>query len=216
MTTNNPPEIPAGDLSLTAYIAAIASKGPTPGGGSVAGIVAALAAALAEMVANLSINRPSSADNQSELDAARRRAHEIQTQCLDLAQADAAAYSAYIAATRMPRGTTGESELRGKAIQVALVCATSVPTDLVGTCIDLLEILQVIAQHGNPHALSDVGAAAHFARAAALSALAVVRANAKLVKPPEVAEATYAQALYLERVTADAANALFAALLDRS
>ena len=52
--------------SINDFVAATASKEPTPGGGAIAALTAATGAALAEMVANLTFGKKGYEDVQDE------------------------------------------------------------------------------------------------------------------------------------------------------
>ncbi len=53
--------------SVKDFVAATASKEPTPGGGAIAALTAATGAALAEMVANLTFDKKGYEDVQEEM-----------------------------------------------------------------------------------------------------------------------------------------------------
>ncbi|MDQ3044666.1 MAG: cyclodeaminase/cyclohydrolase family protein [Chloroflexota bacterium] len=201
--------------TLGSYLEAVGSGAPTPGGGSVAGIVAALAAALAEMVANLTLQHITDVERQRDVEFTRLHAHHLRTQCVTLAQADAAAYADYIAATHLCRDSPDEIEFRRAAIQVALAGASNVPMDLANACLQIFDVLQAIVPLAKPHALSDVEAAGHFAQAAAFSAIAMIRANAKLMKLADVTADAFDQAHTLERTMLSAVDSLATILAER-
>lgn len=83
---------PYADRSLAVLLTATAQRVPAPGGGATAAWTCAMAAALAGMAA-----RYASDDDDEMLDVADR-ADELRQTALDLADMDAEAYAAYLAA----------------------------------------------------------------------------------------------------------------------
>ena len=71
------------------FVAATASKEPTPGGGAIAALTAATGAALAEMVANLTFGKKGYEDVQSDMKDLQAKAESIRNRMLELSQADA-------------------------------------------------------------------------------------------------------------------------------
>ncbi len=179
------PAGPAAHESVAAYVAAVASGAPTPGGGSVVAVTGALAAALAAMVCNHTIGRPAYIEAEDDLTRARSRADAIRAHLLDLAAADEAAYGGYVAATSLPRTTEAEKASRRAAMQDALVAAADVPLAVADACADLLTLLETVATLGNKHLLSDATVAALLADAALRGALTNVRVNADQMRDPD-------------------------------
>jgi formiminotetrahydrofolate cyclodeaminase len=163
--------------TLEAFTAALASGEPVPGGGSAAAVAAALAASLSGMVVRLSLDRPafeSYAALHSEAliasDAARER-------FLALADEDAAAYSAYRAARRLPRQSPAEAAAREDATRHAARRSADVPLSVVEACCHQAELVERLAGRSNPHAASDLDCAALLLDAAARAAAANVLVN---------------------------------------
>ncbi len=175
----------ASQESVAAYAAAVASGDPTPGGGSAVAVTGALAAALAAMVCNHTIGRPAYADTEEALTRARSRADALRAHLLDLAAADEAAYSGYVAATSLPRSSEAEKVSRRAAMQDALVAAADVPLAVAVACADLLALLESVAALGNKHLLSDATVAALLAEAALRGATTNVRINADQMREPD-------------------------------
>lgn len=190
------------DQPLGAYLDAVASGAPTPGGGSVGGVSAALGAALGEMVCNLTkpkAETPGLAiELAAEIEDARARLANLRALAGVLALEDEGAYRQYRAASALARETSAEREQRVIAIQAALTIATDVPLRLAGSSLAVLETLETVARLGNRHALSDAMLAAHLARTAIDGALLNVRGNAAMLKDPAAAAAAQAVADRLE------------------
>jgi formiminotetrahydrofolate cyclodeaminase len=184
----------ADEPGLRAYVKAVASAAPTPGGGSVAAVVGALAAALGEMVVNLTVGRPAAAGAEEVLDQALERLGETRRSLLDLAVEDERAYGGYLVAASLPRFTPAEKAARTEAMQAALGSSADVPERVAGACLRLMPVLETIAQIGNKPVLSDAVVAAILAEAAVRAAIVNVRVNAHLIRDPDLSAALLARA----------------------
>src|SRR5690348_12111307 len=94
----------------------LASAAPAPGGGAAAALLAATGAALVSMVTNLTIGNPKFSDHEEHMVSVRDRVTTLRSQALQLAEADAAAFSAVIAAYKLPKETEGRSETIQRAL----------------------------------------------------------------------------------------------------
>src|SRR5256885_8793056 len=105
------------------WLDGLASAAPAPGGGAAAAVQAAVGAALLEMVCNLTIGKPRYAAVADAMTAARVEAAAARAEALELADADAKAFSAVSEAYRLPR----DQENRPARIQQALAGAAEGP-----------------------------------------------------------------------------------------
>jgi formiminotetrahydrofolate cyclodeaminase len=165
------------DLSFKELTARLASREPIPGGGSAAALAGAMGAALVSMVAELTIGRPDAEPHIDELHELRDGAVMRQGALLDLAEEDADAYAAVVAARRLPRETDGERAARAQSMRTAMVSAAEVPLRTAQVAAEVLALAQRIAPIGNPNASSDAGVAAQLASASVRGALLNVRIN---------------------------------------
>jgi glutamate formiminotransferase/formiminotetrahydrofolate cyclodeaminase len=188
---------------MQAYVDAVASANPTPGGGSVAAVVGALAAALGEMVVNLTAGE--------DLAPARTRLAQLRTTLLRAAADDEAAYATYRSATSLPRETAAAKAARTAAMQEALLVATEVPLQVARAATDVAHILEAVAGAGNPHLRTDAALGALLADVALRGALLNVRGNAALLRDSARAETYRVEADHLEEVGRGAANSAFQA-----
>ena len=94
------------------FVAATASKEPTPGGGAIAALTAATGAALAEMVANLTFSKKGYEDVQSEMKDLQAKAESIRNRMLELSQADADVFNIFMNALGLPKNTDEEKSKR--------------------------------------------------------------------------------------------------------
>jgi methenyltetrahydrofolate cyclohydrolase len=86
------------DQPLAEIVASVAARDPTPGAGPSLAWTCALAAALVEMVSAVTLRKEP--ESPTVVEARRDRAHELRTTALSLADLDAAAYQAVLAAQR--------------------------------------------------------------------------------------------------------------------
>lgn len=161
----------------TAFLNALASEAPTPGGGSVAALAGALGAALAAMVASLTIGREKYAAADTQMRHVRTEAARLQREMTDLMAQDSAAFDEVMAAYKMPRAVATDADARREAIQKALRGAIEVPIATMQRSVDVLRLSRSAAELGNANAVSDAGVAAYMAFAAAQSASLNVEIN---------------------------------------
>lgn len=174
---NSPAPPSLAELTVRDLTERLASRAPTPGGGSASALGGALAAALVEMVCELTVGKP----EYEEVDPVARQvgaaAGELRAALLAAAQEDAAAYDGVAQARRLPRETDEQKAARKVAIATASVTATEVPLRVVRLALDVLDIAARMAPIGNRNAISDAGVAALFAAAAARGAAFNVAIN---------------------------------------
>ncbi|MBN1956060.1 MAG: glutamate formimidoyltransferase [Anaerolineae bacterium] len=171
-----------------AFLDAVASDSPAPGGGSVAALAGALAAALAAMVARLTLGRRKYAAQQAEMEALVAAAERLRAALGARIAQDADAYNQVVAAYRLPRDSDAEQATRQAAVQDALAHAAEVPLATARDAVAVAELALTAARLGNPNAITDAGTAAHLARAAFEGAALNVRINAGQVADPVQAE----------------------------
>jgi formiminotetrahydrofolate cyclodeaminase len=161
---------PYRELSVAAFLEAVAAPEPAPGGGAAAATTAALGAGLVAMAARLSRAHAGDADEIAvRADALRKRA-------LALADDDATAYTAVLEAYRLPEDAAGRRE----RIKNALARACEVPLEIAEGAADVAALAADIGARGNPNLVGDAATAAHLAVAATRSAARLALINARL------------------------------------
>jgi formiminotetrahydrofolate cyclodeaminase len=199
---------------ISEWLDDLASSTPAPGGGAAAALIAATGAALLGMVTNLTIGNPRYADQEPLMTAARQKAEALRQRALQLAAADAEAFSAVIAAYKLPRGTAEEQEHRSSAVQRALVAAARVPLDLAGVAEQIIRQAESLLEGANANVISDVAVAADAARAALTSAAVNVQINIAALQDATVA-ATLGRELDGHLGAVAVADRVSAAVLER-
>lgn len=173
------------------FVAATASKEPTPGGGAIAALTAATGAALAEMVANLTVGKKGYEAVQPEMKALQVKAEEIRNRMLELSQADADVFNIFMKALGLPKNTDEEKAIRTEAIQQAYKDAAMVPFEIGGLANQIFDLAELASCKGNQNLITDGIIAAINARAAVKSAFLNVRINLSGIKDESfVAELT--------------------------
>lgn len=173
------------------FVAATASKEPTPGGGAIAALTAATGAALAEMVANLTFGKKGYEAVQTEMEALQAKAEEIRNRMLELSQADADVFNIFMKALGLPKNTNEEKAIRTAAIQQAYKDAAMVPFEIGELANQIFDLAELASRKGNQNLITDGVIAAINARAAVKSAFLNVRINLSGIKDESfVAELT--------------------------
>ena len=160
------------------FINELASKAPTPGGGGASAYCGALATALASMVGNLTVGKKTYAAVEDEVKEALIQLEEQRNKFVELIDKDAQAFEPLSRAYRLPRATFEELAHKNKVMQQALVGATEVPLEIMEICAQVITTSKFLAHNGSRLALSDVGVAVLFAKAALKGASLNVYANA--------------------------------------
>ena len=144
------------DLGLKEFLDAVPARTPAPGGGAVAAIAASLAAGLTAMAARFA---PDGWERRAEVVG---RAEELRARVEPLADADAEAYSAFMA-ERSPENVER---------------IVAVPYEIAEVAAEVGDLAALVAVEGNPNVSGDAAAGADLAAAAAAIAARMVAINA--------------------------------------
>lgn len=168
----------AGDAkAIEPFLAAVAAKSPTPGGGAVASAAGALGAALGSMVVAYSVGKKSLEPHRAALEAAATTLDGARRLLLDLAAADMEAYALVNELQKLP-----ETDAR-RATQwsVAVAAAIQAPRAMIAVAVDLLRLFERLGPISNRHLRSDLAIAAVLGEACARAGAWNVRINLALL-----------------------------------
>jgi formiminotetrahydrofolate cyclodeaminase len=170
------------DQSIESFLEALASKSPTPGGGSAVAVLGAMGAALVSMVANLTIGKKNYESVQTEMVEILQDADALRHRILGLVAADMAAFDQVMAAYGLPKETENEKAARSEAIQLGLKAATEAPLAAALLCRDVVVLCHAVAEKGNRNVISDAGVGVLSAHAGFRSAILNVRVNTGAIR----------------------------------
>jgi glutamate formiminotransferase/formiminotetrahydrofolate cyclodeaminase len=161
--------------------------GDVTGGGAAAAHAAALGAALGEMIAHLVERKAAQENAAAEAREALQELTELRARLSDAVDEDAAAFAEVLGARRMPRATDEERRARANAVEAALKGAANVPLEVARDAVRVGEILETLAELGDPAWLSDAGVGAQLALAAVAGARYNVLVNVGELEDEEFA-----------------------------
>ena len=182
------------DMTCEAFAEETASESPAPGGGSVSAYMGALGSALGTMVANLSAHKPGWDDRWEFFAEYAEKGHAVMDELLALVDEDTAAFNAIMEVFAMPKSTPEEKAARSAALQKATLNAAEIPLKTMRCAFKAFEVLDAMAEHGNPNSISDVGVGVLAVRAAMLGAMLNVKINSAGLKDREAADRLIAEA----------------------
>lgn len=175
------------DLTCEKFADVTSSESPAPGGGSISAYMGALAAALGTMVANLSAHKAGWDDRWEEFSDAAEEGRRLQEKLIQLVDKDTEAFNRIMDVFGMPKKTDEEKMARAKALEEATLYACEVPLETMAVSYSTFDLLESMAEKGNPASVSDAGVGALAARAAVLGAWLNVKINAAGLKDKEKA-----------------------------
>jgi formiminotetrahydrofolate cyclodeaminase len=158
------------------YLERLAAREPAPGGGAAAALHAAQGAALLAMVARYTTGEKYAA-HAEQVAAITAESDQLRRLALELAQADARAFTAVTDAYRMPRADGEQKAARSLAIAGALAGAARPPADVIAVAARVIALAEELLPVGNPNVVTDIAAATEAARAAATTARVNVEIN---------------------------------------
>lgn len=173
---------------LGQWVDTLASKAPVPGGGGASALGGALAAALGQMVANLTVGKKRYADVEEEMQQSLFALNILQLELMALADKDAEVFAPLAASYGMPTETEEQKAEKERVMEVNLLAASLVPLKMMEKASAVLDILGLLEEKGSRMAVSDVGVAVQFARAALNGAVMNIYINTRSMKNREKAE----------------------------
>ena len=176
------------EQTIGAFLAQLSSKAPVPGGGGASAIGGAMGNALGQMVANLTVGKKKYAQAEDEILLLKERMEALKEDFAYLADRDGEVFAPLAAAYGLPGGTEEEKAYKAAVMEENLLAASLVPVDMMKKAMEMLDILEALAEKGSRMAVSDVGVGVQFTRAALLGAVMNVYINTKSMKNREKAE----------------------------
>jgi len=181
-------------MDLRAFANETASESPAPGGGSIAAYAGALGVSLAAMVANLSAAKRGWEEQTGYFSDMASKAQALKESLLYKVDEDTRAFDAIMNAFALPKNSDQEKKARSLAIQEATKIAIEVPLQTMRLANEAFEIIQAMAEKGNPNSITDAAVGALCARAAVYGGWLNVKVNLGGFKDQSYAAATLAEA----------------------
>ncbi len=187
------------DLTLEGFVHETASESPAPGGGSISASMGAMGAALATMVANLSSHKRGWDDRWEEFSDWAVKGKTLHHELLHLIDEDTDAFNQIMAAFGLPAGSDAEKAEKEKTVEAATKYAIEIPFRVMQKAFDSMEVIQAMAENGNPNSVSDAGVGALCARSAVMGAFLNVKINSTDLKDRTFVEDRLARGRALEQ-----------------
>ncbi len=189
------------DKSIQIFLDELASKAPTPGGGSAAAIMGAQAAALISMVCNLTLGKPQYADVESQMQTLLEKTETLRFSLTEMIKADIEVFNRLMTTYGLPKDSDEQKNIRSEAIQTVLKEATTVPLQCAQACREIIELGRIAAEKGNVNVISDAGVAVMAGYGALKSAALNVYINVGSIKDKAFANEKLAE---LEKILSGA------------
>ena len=177
------------ERTCSQFLAELASKAPTPGGGGTAALVGAAGVALGNMVGNLTTGKKKYAAAEEKIQALNAKAETLRKELEALVQEDAEAFAPLAAAYGLPKDTPEQAADKERVMETALTRAALVPIKIMQKCLEGITLAYSYAVDGSTMAISDAGCAAVLCKAALQAASLNVFVNTKLMTNREFATA---------------------------
>lgn len=169
------------DMSIHDFNQILGSKAAAPGGGSTAALAGVLGAALTMMVVNLSFGKKAyealDENIKQKINDDFAVITSLNTELAELVEEDTKAFTLFMEAMQLPKGTEPEKQKRAEKMQIASLFALDVPLRVAEKCLQILRHQKEIALYGNKNAISDIGVGAELASAGIKSAALNVQIN---------------------------------------
>ena len=176
------------EKKTTEFLEVLSSAEPVPGGGGASAAVGAFASALGMMVANLTVGKKKYADVEEEIIDIRGQLEVLREELVALTDKDAEAFEPLSRAYGLPKETQEQKEEKERVMEKALYEASIVPLQIMRAVSKVIGLLKILGEKGSRIAVSDVGVAVLFARAALEGASLNIYINTRLMKDREQAE----------------------------
>ena len=203
------------EKSCGQFLAELAGKAPTPGGGGASALVGAAGVALGNMVGSLTTGKKKYAAVEAGIQALNARAETLRGELEALVQADAEAFAPLAAAYGLPKDTPEQAAHKAAVLEKALDAACAVPLQIMEKCADGITLAEEYAAKGSVMAVSDAGCAAVLCKAALQAASLNVFINTKLMADRSRADVLDAKADNLLNEFVPRADAVFESVMQK-
>jgi glutamate formiminotransferase/formiminotetrahydrofolate cyclodeaminase len=147
-----------GAETATGFLESLASREPTPGGGSASAYAGALGAALCAMVGRLNDKK---SGEHGPLHDTIEKAEGLMARMSALVREDAESFNAVVASWKLPEGDPNKESIK----QAAQIRATMVPLETMERALEVMKLAVVGLEKSKKGCLSDAGVAACMAHA---------------------------------------------------
>ena len=203
------------EKSCGQFLAELAGKAPTPGGGGASALVGAAGVALGNMVGSLTVGKKKYAAVEADIQALNARAEALRGELEALVQADAEAFAPLAAAYGLPKDTPEQAAHKAAVLEKTLDAACAVPLQIMEKCAEGITLTEEYAAKGSVLAVSDAGCAATLCKAALQAASLNVFINTKLMTDRSCAGALDARADSLLNEFVPRADAVFESVMQK-
>ena len=165
------------DMNLQEFADETASESPAPGGGSISAYMGALGVSLGTMVANLASHKRGWDDKWEFYSKWAEKGQAIKDELIYLVDEDTNAFNKIMDAFGLPKGNDKEKKARTQAIQDATKYAIEIPFRVMQKSLEAMDVIEAMAEKGNPASVTDAGVGALCARSAVIGAFLNVKIN---------------------------------------
>jgi glutamate formiminotransferase/formiminotetrahydrofolate cyclodeaminase len=187
------------DMTCKAFADETASESPAPGGGSISAYMGVLGISLATMVANLSSHKPGWDERWEEFSDWAEKGQALKDELLFLVDEDTNAFNKIMDAFGLPKSNEQEKAARSAAIEEATKYAIEIPLRVMKKSFAAMEIIEAMAETGNPNSVSDAGVGALATRSAVMGAFLNVKINAGGLQDKAFVEKVMIEGAEIER-----------------
>jgi glutamate formiminotransferase/formiminotetrahydrofolate cyclodeaminase len=166
-----------GKAATSNFYDEVASKSPTPGGGSVAASAGVLAAALSAMVCRLTIGKKKYVEVEKDMERLRDKSENLRAELTEMIKKDGEAFDKLMASRKLPKDTEDDIRKRNAEIFNATKGAALIPLETAQMALRVMELTKEVAEKGNVNSISDAGVSALMAKAAIEGAIYNVKIN---------------------------------------
>ncbi|XP_048754243.1 formimidoyltransferase-cyclodeaminase-like isoform X2 [Ostrea edulis] len=147
---------PLVSMNVRDFVMTVGSRSPSPGGGSVAALAASLGASLGSMVGFLTYGNRKFFELDSKMRELIPPLYKAMKDLMQFVDADAAAYSEYMLASKLPKETEEEETMRDLAMQEGIKTAIQVPVTVSRIANHIWPTIKELAKACNINCKSDL------------------------------------------------------------